>query len=110
MLASILRREAEERLLIAEETSDPNVKAAMLAARRVPSSGSGEDRIIAQRRSDRTGLCLNRHGTFLPPRRHRCPLARVAAGPSRSTSEGKLAIRRSPLHTAIARVVEPSSG
>jgi hypothetical protein len=32
MLTSILRREAEERLLIAEETSDPNVKAAMLAA------------------------------------------------------------------------------
>jgi hypothetical protein len=31
MLTSILRREAEERLLIAEETSDPNVKAAMLA-------------------------------------------------------------------------------
>ena len=32
MLTSILRREAEERLLIAEETSDPNVKATMLAA------------------------------------------------------------------------------
>jgi hypothetical protein len=32
ILTSILRREAEERLLIAEETSDPNVKAAMLVA------------------------------------------------------------------------------
>ena len=32
MLTSTLRREAEERLLIAEETSDPNVKAAMLVA------------------------------------------------------------------------------
>ena len=32
MLASLLRREAEKCLLIADETSDPDVKAEMLAA------------------------------------------------------------------------------